>query len=308
MASPKVAIIGYGYVGKAYHKMFPDAVIYDEPQNLVMGELFENDYSGGYDPGDFDIDKARKLVNSCDLAIVCVPTNSLSVPVYGGIKSQDFYNGDNNPAPEVVSELDMSIVKEVVGWLETPLILIKSALQPGTVDRLVKKTGKKIAVSVEFIGQGSYFIPPQYPNPDDPRKHPMLIVGGDEDTATKCTEILWQKMSPTTRIHIVTALEAEITKLVENAYGALKVTWINSLMSLTQKVGASFIKVHQAWTADPRVDGMHQRAVSFKRGWSSHCWDKDVMALMTYADSVGAEDMAKLIDTIITLNAEHLNG
>jgi UDPglucose 6-dehydrogenase len=48
----KKAIIGYGHVGKAQHKLFPDAYIYDEP--LQKGE--------------------REKVNECDIAFVCVPT------------------------------------------------------------------------------------------------------------------------------------------------------------------------------------------------------------------------------------------
>lgn len=257
----KVAIIGYGHVGKAYTKMFPEAFIYDEPRHTG----------------------SRDEVNSSDIALVCVPT--------------DLKDG----------ELDMSIVEEVVGWLETPLILIKSALMPGTVDRLVKETGKKIAVSVEFIGEGTYkthFW--KYPHQTDPRLHQTLIVGGERKTAEACAEFLWDKMSPDIQIHITTALEAEITKLVENAYGALKVTWINTLMSLAQKSGASFMSIHQAWKSDPRVDSMHMRTLSWKRGWKSKCWDKDIPALANYADKVGAEDLSELLSLILELNDEHL--
>lgn len=260
------AIIGYGYVGKAYNKMFPEALIYDPYADI---------------PADYSATKEE--INKCDLALVCVPT--------------DLKDG----------KLDMSIVEEVVGWIETPLILIKSALQPGTVDRLVKETGKNIAVSVELVGMGKYYTPAQYPDPKDPTKHQTLIIGGEPKTAEACAEILWSKMSPTISIHLVSALEAEITKLVENAYGALKVTWVNTLMSLAQKSGTSFIKIHQAWQSDPRVEGMHQRAVSFNRGWRSHCWDKDPPALARYAESIGADDMAKLINTILELNQGHLS-
>lgn len=270
----KIAIIGYGYVGKAYHKVFPDAVIYDESdevlsQNMILG------------PKD---DIKFRINQECKMAIVCVPTN-----------------------PTEDGSLDMSAVHEVVSWLDTPLILIKSALMPGTVDSLVEASGKKIAVSVEYVGMGKYFIPDKYPNPEDPRQHPMILVGGEEKTATACAEILWEKVSPTVRIHILSALEAEISKLVENTYPALKVTFINCLMSLAKNSGANFIKLQQAWTADPRVDGMHLRTLSYKRGWKSHCWDKDVPALLTYAESVGAQDMAELIKTIININAVHLN-
>lgn len=283
----KVAIIGYGYVGKAYHKMFPGAVIYDEPQIEASGDQTRDDV----------IRLSRLEVNECDLALICVPTDLKQIA--------DGYDEDKNLI--ISNKLDMSIVEDVVSWLETPLILIKSALQPGTVDRLVAKTGKNIAVSVEFVGMGNYYIDPsKYPDPKDPTKHQMIIVGGEEKAAEACAEFLWKNMSPDVKIHLTSALEAEITKLVENFYGAFKVTFINTLMTLAQKSDSSFIKIHQAWQSDPRTDSMHIRAISKKRGWKSHCWEKDPYALASYAQSVGATDMARLVNTILELNEEHL--
>jgi len=260
MSKKRIGLVGMGYVGKAYNKVFPDAVVYDEPKKIGT----------------------REEINKCDMAIIAVPTD-----------------------PKEDRTLDMSIVEDIISWIETPLILIKSALAPGTVDRLVKETGKKIAVSVEYIGMGSYFIPDQYPSPTNPRQHPMILVGGELETATACAEILWENVAPTTRIHLLSALECEISKLVENSYPALKVTFINCLMSLAQKSDSNFIRLQQAWTADPRVDGMHLRALSYKRGWSSHCWNKDIPALAEYAKSIGANDMEKLIDTVIEINSDH---
>lgn len=274
MGKPKVVIVGYGVVGQAYGKMFPDAVIYDP-------------YSDAIGPAGQKPKKTTKEdVNGCDLAIVAVFT----------------------PHKEDGS-LDISVVEEVVGWIETPLILIKSALHPGTTDYLVEKTGKKIAISVEYIGEGNYPIHYwKYPHQNDPRLHQMLVVGGERKTAEACAEILWSRMSPDVNIQITTALEAEITKLVENGYGALKVTFINTLLSLAQKSGTSFMAIHQAWQADPRTDSMHLRATTFDRGWRSKCWDKDVPALAAYARQVGAGDAAELFETVLRLNAGHLEG
>ena len=272
MSAPKIGIVGYGVVGQSYSKLFPDATIYDPYYEDESGRCV---YAENKD-----------LINDCDIALVCVFTP---------------HNEDG--------ALDTSIVEEVVDWIETPLILIKSALQPGTTDRLVKKTGKNIAVSVEFIGEGSYPIHFwKYPHQSDPRMHQMLIVGGEPKVAEACAEVLWSKMSPDIRITLTSALEAEITKLVENSYGALKVTFVNALMSVAQKSDSSFVNIHQAWQSDPRTDSMHLRAVSFNRGWASKCWDKDVPALVAYSKKVGADDMAKLFQTIIDINEEHLNG
>jgi UDPglucose 6-dehydrogenase len=260
-----VGLIGNGYLGKAYAKVFPDAFIYDP-------------YALG------DKSASKEDINACDIALVMVPTD---------------------PLPD--GSLDMSIVEEVVGWLETPLILIKSALMPGTVDRLVEKTGKRIAISVEYIGMGSYYLDPHdYPDPLDPQKHKLLVVGGEVGTAQACAEVLWSKMSPDTRIHLVSAKEAEICKLIENAYGALKVTFANCFRSLVDASGESFIRTHQAWSEDGRTDPMHTRVVAGKRGWKSHCYDKDIQALQSYSSQVGATDMAELYETVIKLNKGHL--
>ena len=249
--------------------------------NGVVGGSYQKMFPDAYI---YDVGVGEKdEVNACDIALVCVPTN-----------------------PTESGELDMSIVEDVIEWLDTPLILIKSALMPGTVDRLVAKTGKQIAVSVEFIGEGNYPVHFwKYPDQHDPRRHEMLIVGGAEATATACAEVLWRAMSPDVKIHIVSALEAEITKLVENTYGAFKVTFANALYTLALKSGANPIRIHQAWTADGRVDAMHTRTVGHERGWASKCWDKDVAALASYAESVEAGDMAFLINAVLDINEFH---
>ena len=88
----KVAIIGYGVVGRAYHKVFPEAIIYDPFVKEGKSTTKED-------------------VNNCDVALVAVFT----------------------PHKED-GTLDISIVEEVIDWIETPLIIIKSAIHPGTVD------------------------------------------------------------------------------------------------------------------------------------------------------------------------------
>jgi UDPglucose 6-dehydrogenase len=269
MGKPAVALIGNGYLGQAYHEhMFPEAVVYDEP--IIRKEAAEGH-------ADERVEAARMVVNACDIAIIAVPTD---------------YKEDGT--------LDTSIVEDVVGWLETDTILIKSALQPGTVDKLVAETGKNIAVSVELIGEGTYYQPPhKYPDPRNPKIHQMLVIGGEEPARSKAAEILWEQMSPDIRIHLVTALEAEITKMAENTYGALKVTWANVLRDICNEYGANFIQVHQAWSEDGRVDPMHTRSVEHNRGWNSKCYNKDVRAFAALSAS-------KMLAGLVEDNERHL--
>lgn len=274
----KIAIIGHGWVGKAYDRMFQneERVIYDEPEIVAY---FSKDLKEGENV-DKEIKIARDEVNKCDMAIVAVPTNS--------IKKDGKY------------ELDVSIVEDVVSWLETPLILIKSALQVGTVDRLVKETGKKIAVSVEMVGEGKYFIPYwKYPDPVDPMVHNFLIVGGEEETARRCADVLWAKMSPDINIHLISAVEAEIVKLMENTWGAQKVTFANAMYDICEAYGANYTKVLQAWGADGRTEKMHMRVMPSKRGWRSKCYDKDVPALAEL-------DASGFLKAVVKANKKHL--
>lgn len=276
----KVAIIGYGWVGKAYHKMFPDAVIYDEPQSYFT---FDDKQIAGSDA----ITVARAVVNGCDLALICVPTNPVT----------DNYS--------LKTELDMRIVESVVSWLDTPLILIKSALQPGTVDRLVKETGKHIAVSVEMVGEGKYFVPYwKYPDAEDPTMHSFLIVGGEDETARRCADFLWAKMSPDINIHLCTAIEAEICKLMENTWGAQKVTFANVMYDVCEKLGANYTRVLQAWGSDGRTEKMHMRVMPNKRGWKSKCYDKDVPALAGLDDSGYISELIKTNQKHLTKNED----
>jgi UDPglucose 6-dehydrogenase len=218
----------------------------------------------------------REAVNKCDLAIICVPTDAL---------------------PD--GTLDMGIVEEVVRWCDAKLILIKSALMPGTTDRLREQYGKRVCVSVEMVGEGRYFVPPwKYPDADDPTAHDFLIVGGAPDDRELCAAIFWQRMSPAIQLHLVSAVEAEIVKLMENAYGALKVTFANVMYDLCQTNGASYSAVLQAWGADGRVEKAHMRVLPFSRGWDSKCYNKDVRALATL-------DPSGLLAAVLQANAAH---
>lgn len=227
----------------------------------------------------------KEQVNECDVAVVAVFTP---------------HKDDGT--------LDVSIVEEVIGWIECPLIIIKSALHPGTTDKLVEKFKKRIAISVEYVGEGNYPVHFwKYPDQNDPRLHQMLVVGGEPDVAEEAAQVLWRYLSPDIKIHKVTALEAELCKLIENSYPAMKVTFMNCMLSVAKKSGSSFINLHQAWNSDPRTDSMHVRAVEFERGWASKCWDKDVPALAAYATKIGADDMASLLESILIINKYHLS-
>lgn len=259
----KVAIVGVGYVGKAYLKVFPDAVQFDEPQGIGT----------------------RDDVNKCDLAIISVPT-----PMQ---ESSDEFK-----------KVDLSIIKEVVGWIETPLILIKSTIPPGTTDQLCADTGKNICFSPEYVGEGKYQITPwKYMSPNDPLTHEFQIFGGAKETRDAIANIFVQALGPEKIYYLIEAVEAEVIKYMENSWGAMKVIFAQEFYDLCQKVGASYHRVREGWALDNRVERMHTSVFVDKRGFSGKCYPKDLNGIVVAGDEVGVD--LSLIKTVLRKNKNY---
>ena len=240
----QVAIVGLGYVGNAMLRVFPDAVQYDFPKGVGK----------------------KEAVNSCKLAVICVPTPS----------SDD-------------GSCNTSIVEDTVKWLTTDLILIKSAVAPGTTDRLKKAYNKRIVVSPEYIGESKYYVPDRFLDPQNPLKHEFLILGGDDKDCSDVADVFAPRVGPVTRIRVMTAVEAEIVKYAENAFFATKVTFANELRDLCAVLGANWHRVREGWIDDPRVGPMHTAVFPRERGFGGKCFPKDTLALHELAKRYNVE-------------------
>lgn len=239
----KIAVIGYGYVGKAAVEMLKDhydVVIYDPhiKQKGILRKWPKNNFS------------------DCAMAVVCVPT----------------------PIAKDGISCDTSIVQEVVENLDSELILIKSTVEIGTTRYLAEISEKSIVFSPEYIGEGRYDHP--YTFQTDMKKTPMVIVGGEKQNTSKVLDLLVPILGPKKNYYQLTFEEAEMVKYMENTYFAFKVTVANEFKSICDALGIDFYSVWQAWQADPRVDAMHMMVFPNKRGYDGKCLPKDTKALI----------------------------
>lgn len=258
-----IGIVGYGYVGKAFARMFDDQVgrynqveIFDpfikDPQDAINQSLPANQCLYTKE------EVGKEMINNCDVGVICVPTPSTDD---GGC--------------------DTSIVEEVVGWLETPVILIKSTVKPGTVDRLTKLyPNKKIVFSPEYVGEGRYFVTQRMDFQTDMKKCPFLICGGKPDACAMVFDALVPLLGPEKTYYECPALEAELIKYMENTYFAAKITFAQEMYEIVKAHGADWYKVWQGWALDPRVDIMHTAVFPDARGFSGKCLPKDTNALV----------------------------
>jgi len=254
----KIGIIGFGYVGKAMHKLF---------SNHYHIEI--------YDPL-YDHSCTRDKINACDAAIICVPTP----------KSK-------------TGECCTDIVEDVVSWLETPLILIKSTVKVGTTEKLKEEYLKRIVFSPEYCGESSYWTP--YGFHSDIKETPFFTFGGDRKDTSEFVSIYMPVVGPTKTYRQTTSAEAEMAKYMENVFYAMKITFCYEMSEICKATNVDYNEVRELWLLDPRINPMHTAV--FKDNdypFSGKCLPKDTAALVEL--SKGADYDSRLIKEVLESN------
>lgn len=266
-----VVIIGFGWVGKAMHRLFPDALVYDirplSPESECCDPPLKPE----------QIATSLSDVGSCDVAFVCVPT------------------------PEKKGVLDCSAVEEVVRDCKCDLFIIRSTVQPGTCDYLKAKYGKRIVMHPEYIGET-----PNHPMLD-PRARPFMILGGDKKDTRSAIEIYQRVYNANITIRQVSCLEAEVIKLSENRAIAFKVAQCQELYDVCEKAGLDYYTIRDAvYGDDPRFNLWFTFVYPHKRGFNSKCLPKDVIAWCAWAESVGY--YPKLTRALLEVNEAYIRS
>lgn len=221
----------------------------------------------------------REAINEeCELAIVCVPT-----PM-----GKD-------------GRCDTSTVEEVLSWVRTPLVLIKSTVPPGFTAMMNARYGRtNICFSPEFCGESAYYIPSDMMDPVDIRTHPYMIVGGYAGYTSRVVDIFMRVLGPTKTYFQCGPTEAEIIKYMENTFFAMKVTFCNWFYDMCQGLDVDYNVVREGWTLDPRVGKMHTAVLPDKRGFGGKCLPKDVNAIRKVGERVGLD--TTLLDAVLHTN------
>ena len=131
----------------------------------------------------------------------------------------------------------------------------------------------------EFLKEGAAI--------DDFMKPDRVVIGTDNPRATELMRALYE---PFTRNHdrliVMDVRSAELTKYAANAMLATKISFMNELANLAERVGADIEKVRVGIGSDPRI------GYSFiypGAGYGGSCFPKDVQALIRSAHEVGHE-------------------
>ena len=232
----------------------------------TMAELFQDAIL--YDP--YKGMGSKEEINKCDISFICVPT------------------------PQAVDgSCDTSIIEEVLEWLTTPTIVIRSTVPVGFTD--AANYNKPPHIHVVF--QPEYYGETTAHPFADPHNRNWITLGGDYEGCRRAANVYKEVFTSELIINIVSARTAELAKYMENAFYATKVTFCNQFYELAQKLGVSYDKLRETWLLDPRISRDHTFVYEDNRGYGGHCLPKDLSEIIHRGETVEANiDFLKAVD------------
>jgi UDPglucose 6-dehydrogenase len=188
--------------------------------------------------------------------------------------------------------------EEVAGLVTGFTVLVtKSTVPVGTgdeIEAIVRRTRPDAEVAVvsnpEFLREGSAI--------EDFKRPDRVVVGLADDRARAVMTELYRPLSLNeTPILFTSRRTSELIKYAANAFLAMKITFINEMADLCEKVGADVQQVARGIGLDNRIGSKFLHAGP---GYGGSCFPKDTLALTRTAVDAGAP--VRLIETTIEIN------
>lgn len=281
----RVTIIGSGYVG-----LVAGACLADVGNDVLCLDVDPVKISllqaGGiciYEPGLEEI--VRRNVDAGRLAFTTDVRRSVE---FGQLQ---FIAVGTPPDEDGSADLQyvMNAARNIGRYMQDYKVIIdKSTVPVGTSARV------KAAVAVELALRGAAIEYSVVSNPeflkegvaiDDFMRPDRVVIGSDDDRAI---QIMRQLYAPFLRQHdrvlVMDSLSAELTKYAANAMLATRISFMNELALLSEKLGADIESVRRGIGSDSRI-GWHFLYPGC--GYGGSCFPKDVRALLRSAQDTG---------------------
>ncbi len=179
--------------------------------------------------------------------------------------------------------VDLRPVETALSWIKKrqpgeAVIVMKSTVAPGTGERvrqtLLNDTAFNYVSNPEFLREGLAIH--DWFNPD------RIVVGGDDQRALETVKALYRGIDAQYVITDITS--AEMIKYASNAFLATKISFINEIAALSDRLGATIDDVSRGMGLDPRIGASFLKAGV---GYGGSCLPKDVKALVRLASANG---------------------
>ncbi|EJK78146.1 UDP-glucose/GDP-mannose dehydrogenase family protein [Agrobacterium rhizogenes] len=290
-----ITMIGSGYVGLVSGVCFADfghdVICVDKDvgkiEALLKGEI--PIFEPGLEQLVADNVRAGRLSFSTDVETSVAASDVVFIAV--GTPSR---RGDGHADLSYVYAAAREIAEHVKGFT---VIVTKSTVPVGTgdeVERIIRETNPNADVAVvsnpEFLREGAAI--------EDFKRPDRIVIGLNDDRArgvmTEVYRPLYLNQAP---LLFTARRTSELIKYAANAFLAMKITFINEMADLCEKVGANVQEVSRGIGLDGRIGAKFLHAGP---GYGGSCFPKDTLALAKTAQDF--DSPVRLIETTISIN------
>jgi UDPglucose 6-dehydrogenase len=191
---------------------------------------------------------------------------------------------------------DLAAVQAVAGEVRHLLpsgcvVVNKSTVPVGTAEATRRMLGRRdvpVVSNPEFLREGSAVH--DFLHPD------RIVVGSDAQDAAERVAALYAKLGAPTQL--TDAASAEMVKYAANCFLAMKLSYVNALSDLCERLGADVVEVTEGMGYDRRIG---QNFLAPGPGWGGSCFPKDTRALLQIAAAAGMD--FELVAASLSTNA-----
>jgi UDPglucose 6-dehydrogenase len=179
-----------------------------------------------------------------------------------------------------------------------PLVIVtKSTVPVGTGDEIEKVLAEvkpKVKISVvsnpEFLREGAAI--------EDFKRPDRIVIGTEDNEAREVMAAVYRPLNLNQAPILFTGRRtAELTKYAANAFLATKITFINEMADLAEKVGANVQEIARGIGLDNRIGSKFLHAGP---GYGGSCFPKDTLALIKTANDFGSP--SRIVETVVSVN------
>jgi UDPglucose 6-dehydrogenase len=291
----RIAMIGAGYVGLVSGACFADFGHQvtcvdndgDKIASLNRGEL--PIFEPGLDAMVASNTKAGRLDFTTDLAAPVAEAEAVFIAV--GTPSR---RGDGHADLTYVYAAAREIAKAVCGFT---VVITKSTVPVGTgdeVERLIREANPSadvvVASNPEFLREGAAIRDFKFPD--------RIVLGTADERGRNVLDEIYRPLSLNHPPLMFTARRtAELIKYAANAFLATKITFINEMADLAEKVGADVQEVARGIGLDNRIGSKFLHAGP---GFGGSCFPKDTRALVKIAQDHDVQ--LRVVEAVIGVN------
>ena len=299
----KIAIVGLGFVGLSL-----TSVLSAKGYDIIGIDIDEqkcDKISNGISPF-FEPELEKTLRNGLKKKLKI--SNDFSL-----ITNCDFIFVTVGTPQNTNGSIDLSIIKKAISSIgqnisqskKKPIIFIKSTVIPGTIKKIIlpilekksnKKAGKDFGLisNPEFLQESSAIKDTKFPH--------VVVLGNTDNKFVDKAKKLFLKLHPNVPIIITNHQTAEMIKYANNSFLATKISFINQLSNICQKIpGANIDDIGKTIGLDPRIGKLFLNAGP---GYGGSCLPKDMKALINFANITGVNPL--LLNAVEEVNTKQL--